>query len=185
MIDPKLGVRIITRDVWDMRRTWHLLLPPGGQVLPGRPLVILRARSISVLPVDSAIFTMNSPAALLPAGWREVAGSSNSSSYYTNTVTGHSQKQRPVQQQRHRCFPDPDPLPLQEGPSADDVSGFNGMFLPYYQLATSSSLSPFFVQPDRSHKQPRLSPASSCQDAKRRSFPQASFTLHYPSAATS
>ena len=34
--------------------------------------------------------------------------------------------ERPLQLQRHRCFPDPDPLPEHATPLADDVSGFNG-----------------------------------------------------------
>ena len=69
---------------------------------------------------------MTSAAAPLPAGWHEVAASPDRPSHFTNTVTGHSQIERPVLHHRHRCFPDPDPLPLEQGPSADDVSGFNG-----------------------------------------------------------
>ncbi len=60
----------------------------------------------------------------LPAGWHQIT--SGGSCCYSNAVTGHSQIERPAQLQRHRCFPDPDPLPAQQAPLADDVSGFNG-----------------------------------------------------------
>ena len=70
---------------------------------------------------------MSAAAASLPAGWREIEGSADAPLRYVNTVTGHSQFEQPVQLQRHRCFPDPDPPHSQEALLADDVSGFNGL----------------------------------------------------------
>jgi hypothetical protein len=52
-------------------------------------------------------------------------------------MSGHSQFEQPVQLQRHRCFPDPDPPHSQEALLADDVSGFNGL-CPAYTTSPES-----------------------------------------------
>ena len=130
----------------------------------------LQQRNAPAFSRSNHICIMSSPPPPLPAGWSEVTASSGSPSHYSNSVTGHSQTERPVQQQRHRCFPDPDPMPLQEGPSADDVSGFNGQCLCNCMFCVCQ----FAVEPEPRHAQPLPSPASSCREARARSSLQAS-----------